>query len=89
MAGKTNCDLCGHYAYDEEDECYYCDMNLDEDDMMKFLIDINDKILIVVKEALREDDDGEEWSKEDEDELCQIMLKVEYLIFYSLYKEIK
>ena len=57
--------------------------------MMKFLIDINDKILIVVKEALREDDDGEEWSKEDEDELCQIMLKVEYLIFYSLYKEIK
>ena len=60
-----------------------------DDDMMKFLIDINDKILIVVKEALREDDDGEEWSKEDEDELCQIMLKVEYLIFYSLYKEIK
>ncbi len=33
----TSCDMCGHYAYDEEDECYYCDMNLDEDDMMKFL----------------------------------------------------
>ncbi|MDD6571406.1 MAG: DUF6472 family protein [Thermoflexaceae bacterium] len=46
MAGKsncrTNCDLCGHYAYDEEEECYFCDMNLDEDEMMRFLTGSND-----------------------------------------------
>ena len=39
MAGKTNCDLCGHYAYDEDEECYYCDMNLDEDEYARFVQD--------------------------------------------------
>ena len=33
----TSCDLCCYYVYDEDDECYVCDMNLDEDDMVKFL----------------------------------------------------
>ena len=35
----TSCDYCANYAYDEEDECYYCDINLDEDEMYKFLTD--------------------------------------------------
>lgn len=26
-----------NFVYDEEDECYVCDMNLDEDDMVRFL----------------------------------------------------
>ena len=26
-----NCDYCSNYIYDEEDDCYYCDVNLDED----------------------------------------------------------
>ena len=25
-----NCDYCSNYIYDEEDDCYYCDVNLDE-----------------------------------------------------------
>ena len=33
----TSCDLCCYYVYDEDDECDVCDMNLDEDDMVKFL----------------------------------------------------
>ena len=33
----TSCDTCGNYVYDDEMECYCCDMNLDEDDMVKFL----------------------------------------------------
>ncbi len=31
------CEMCVNYVYDDEDECYYCDVNLDEDDMYKFL----------------------------------------------------
>ena len=34
MAG---CDTCAYNVYDDEDECYVCDMNLDEDDMVRFL----------------------------------------------------
>ena len=33
---QYKCSICG-YVYDEEEECYCCDMNLDEDDMVKFL----------------------------------------------------
>ena len=32
-----NCELCGYYEYDEEEECYICTMSLDEDEMEKFL----------------------------------------------------
>ena len=38
MAELTNCDYCNNYVYDDEDECYICDMNLDEDDIFN---DIN------------------------------------------------
>lgn len=37
MAEVSNCEMCNNFVYDEEDECYVCDMNLDEDDMVKFL----------------------------------------------------
>ena len=30
-------DSCVNYVYDEEDECYYCLVNLDEDEMYRFL----------------------------------------------------
>ena len=33
----SNCESCVNYVYDDEMECYCCDMNLDEDDMVKFL----------------------------------------------------
>ena len=37
MRQVSNCDSCVTYVFDEEDECYVCDMNLDEDDMVRFL----------------------------------------------------
>lgn len=37
MNGKTNCECCGNYIYDEDYDCYVCDMNLDEDEMARFL----------------------------------------------------
>lgn len=37
MAEITNCDMCNNLVYDEDYECYVCDMDLDEDDMVKFL----------------------------------------------------
>lgn len=37
MKGKTNCDYCSNYIYDEVYECYICQVNLDEDEMVKFL----------------------------------------------------
>lgn len=32
-----NCEYCANFIYDDEDECYICDINLDEDDMVRFL----------------------------------------------------
>ncbi len=29
---NLSCDYCANYVYDEEDECYYCVVNMDEDD---------------------------------------------------------
>ncbi len=37
MAQKSNCEFCAHYCYDEEYECYCCEINLDEDEMYRFL----------------------------------------------------
>ena len=31
------CDRCVNYMYDEENECYCCMVNLDEDEMYHFL----------------------------------------------------
>lgn len=41
MAGKTekaggSCEFCAHYEYDDEMDCYVCEMNLDEDEMVLF-----------------------------------------------------
>ncbi len=33
----TNCDDCMNYEYDDDSECYVCVMDLDEDDMVRFL----------------------------------------------------
>lgn len=33
----SSCDFCANYVYDDEDEDYYCDINLDEDEMYRFL----------------------------------------------------
>lgn len=32
-----NCDTCVNFVYDEEEECYYCLVDLDEDEMYRFL----------------------------------------------------
>ena len=37
MANMASCcDTCTFYIYDEDYECYTCDRNLDEDEMMRF-----------------------------------------------------
>ena len=33
----SNCDTCVNYIYDEDYECYCCLVNLDEDEMQRFL----------------------------------------------------
>ena len=37
MKTATNCEECANFIYDEEDDCYCCDVNLDEDEMAKFI----------------------------------------------------
>ena len=32
-----NCENCAYYAYDDEYECYVCEVTLDEDEMCRFL----------------------------------------------------
>lgn len=33
------CESCANYTYDEEYEEYVCDVNMDEDDLMRFMSD--------------------------------------------------
>lgn len=35
---KTSCDMCVNYIYDEDYECFTCLVNLDEDEMYRFLL---------------------------------------------------
>ena len=32
-----NCEYCVNYSYDDDYECYTCEMNLDEDEMYRFI----------------------------------------------------
>ena len=34
---SDRCDMCVYYVYDEEYDCYSCEINLDEDEMAHFL----------------------------------------------------
>ena len=36
---KSSCDSCMYYEYDEDYECYVCGVNLDEDEMARFMED--------------------------------------------------
>ncbi len=31
------CEQCKNFVFDDEEECYVCDVNLDEDEMMRLL----------------------------------------------------
>ena len=42
MSGRSNCEDCIHYCYDEEYDCWYCEQELDEDEMVRFLERRND-----------------------------------------------
>jgi len=35
--GKSSCETCANYIYDDEYDCYCCDCQLDEDEMQRFL----------------------------------------------------
>ncbi|MBQ2829670.1 MAG: hypothetical protein IJF15_01405 [Oscillospiraceae bacterium] len=37
MARMTKCDDCQYYTYDDEYDCFVCEMELDEDEMVHFL----------------------------------------------------
>ncbi len=37
MSGKANCECCDNYYYDDEYGCFVCDMDLDEDEMARFI----------------------------------------------------
>mgnify|MGYP000366976139 CR=1 FL=1 len=34
---KSNCDTCVNYVFDDDYECYICLVNLDEDEMGRFI----------------------------------------------------
>lgn len=37
MGAGTSCETCRNYVYDEDYEYYICEMDLDEDEMYRFL----------------------------------------------------
>ena len=36
-ANEDSCEMCGYYQYDEDEDCYYCSMSLDEDERYDFM----------------------------------------------------
>lgn len=36
MSQDNNCEKCTNYEYDEEYETYFCQLNLDEDELVRF-----------------------------------------------------
>ena len=37
MAGKSSCEFCAYYNYNEAFDDYECEVNLDEDDLGRFM----------------------------------------------------
>jgi len=37
MKDKNKCEYCVYYTYDDEFNCYQCEVSLDEDEMSHFL----------------------------------------------------
>ena len=37
MSGKTSCEFCAYYNYNEAYDDYECAVNLDEDDLARFM----------------------------------------------------
>ncbi len=37
MKNASSCESCTYYIYDAEYDTYFCDINLDEDEMYRFL----------------------------------------------------
>ncbi|WP_099468921.1 DUF6472 family protein [Konateibacter massiliensis] len=37
MSDKSNCEYCINYIYNEEEDYYECEVNLDEDEYGRFL----------------------------------------------------
>ena len=37
MSGQEGCEYCSNFVYDEDYEYYVCDINLDEDEMARFM----------------------------------------------------
>ena len=35
---STECDTCWYYDYDEEYDCWFCMMDLDEDEVFRFYL---------------------------------------------------
>ncbi|MCQ2455081.1 MAG: DUF6472 family protein [Clostridia bacterium] len=36
-AKKSSCETCANFIYDDQSDTYFCDINLDEDEMARFL----------------------------------------------------
>ncbi len=34
---SSNCENCANFVYDDENECWYCEVSLDEDEMARFI----------------------------------------------------
>jgi len=56
---NSNCEYCSNYVFDYYEECFMCQINLDEDEMSRFISDtyyncpyfsMNDEYKIVRKQ---------------------------------------
>lgn len=36
---QSRCDMCAFYVYDDDYECYVCDINMDEDEYVRMMSD--------------------------------------------------
>ena len=63
---KTSCETCANYIYDDITDTYFCDMNLDEDEM-EYRAEMDDNLqgteddgIYSIETLIREGDDGPE-----------------------------
>lgn len=41
MSNQSSCEFCAYYIYNEAYDCYECMVNLDEDDLERFMRSTN------------------------------------------------
>ena len=88
---KSNCEMCEYYIYDDEYDSYYCDMELDEDEMYDVAIHIMKEKMSVrdVEKYIRELNGQDNKKKKDKVEKDPVVLDLEHRLSEKLATQVE